>query len=143
MASLHVAIVRADLPAVRRNALLLAGLVAWMAYTRVFWAAHAAHATLPPCPFLRLTGHPCPLCGGTRSFAYMWRGDVAHASALYPLGPVMFFATAGAVPVLAFAVAARLDLEWRLSRQWQRALSGAVLGVLAASWVLKLTMLPN
>jgi uncharacterized protein DUF2752 len=69
-----------------RNLVVLGTLVVWMVYTRVFWGLYAAHATLPPCPFFRLTGHPCPFCGGTRSFAYMWRGDIAHAIQIYPLG---------------------------------------------------------
>ncbi|MGH2970351.1 MAG: DUF2752 domain-containing protein, partial [Solirubrobacteraceae bacterium] len=30
-----------------------------------------------PCPFLAVTGLPCPLCGSTRSFALAARGDMA------------------------------------------------------------------
>src|SRR3954464_13112381 len=32
-------------------------------------------AWMPPCPFRTLTGLPCPLCGGTRAFAWAARGD--------------------------------------------------------------------
>ena len=140
---MRVALVRADSEARLRNAFVLLGLVLWMVYTRVFWAASALHVTLPPCPFLRLTGHPCPFCGGTRSFAYMWRGDVGHASALYPLGPVLFFGALLAIPIVAAAVIADRTVMLRLPDRLRRAVYGAALGVLAVSWALKLTVLPN
>ena len=69
---------------------MLAGLTAWLVYTRFYWTLHATHVALPPCPFYYLTGHPCPFCGGTRSFAYMWQGDLTDAVRLYPLGPLFF-----------------------------------------------------
>ena len=97
---IRLAVVSAEPGARRRNVLLLAGLMLWMTYTRVFWQARSVHATLPSCPFLMLTGHPCPFCGGTRSFAYMWQGDSARAAALYPLGPLLFWLTVAAIPVI-------------------------------------------
>jgi hypothetical protein len=139
----RLAVVRAGTEARLRNAFLLGGLVLWMGYTRVFWTAHAVHATLPPCPFLTITGHPCPFCGGTRSFAYMWQGDASRAVALYPLGPLMFAGTLVAIPLLAVAVLADRDvLVWVPSRL-KRALGIAAIAILAVSWTLKLTVLPN
>jgi hypothetical protein len=35
------------------------------------------------------------------------------------------------------------DVRWRLSRGWARAIAVAALLPLAASWALKLTVLPN
>jgi hypothetical protein len=139
----RVALVRADSEARLRNAFVLVGLVLWMAYTRVFWAASTIHATLPPCPFLRLTGHPCPFCGGTRSFASMWQGDLRHAALLYPLGPALFAGTLLAIPLVAAAVVSDRTLRLRLPERLRRALIVAVLAVLGVSWALKLTVLPN
>ena len=126
-----------------RNWLLLGGFVAWLAYTRFFWQLAGVGVTLPGCPFLALTGHPCPFCGGTRSFAFMWRGDLVDAVRYYPLIPIVFVATAVAVPLLAIGLWTRRDLDVRLPRwAWTGGLV-AVLGALAVSWSLKLTVLPN
>ena len=62
-----------------RDAGIVLVLLGWLFYTRVYWILQAAHLGMPPCPFYYMTGHPCPFCGGTRSFAYMWRGDIAEA----------------------------------------------------------------
>lgn len=126
-----------------RNALVLGGLVLWMVYTRIFWAAHAMHVTVPPCPFLAITHHPCPFCGGTRSFAYMWEGNTARAVALYPLGPLLFFATLAVIPALAVALLVNRDLVVRVPDRLRHGIIAAGLAVLGASWALKLTVLPN
>src|SRR5260221_11999552 len=85
-----IAITRA-VPADRTRDLgLLFGLLAWLVYTKFFFTLRAGHLVLPPCPFYYLTGHPCPFCGGTRSFAYMWEGDIADSVRLFPLGPAFF-----------------------------------------------------
>lgn len=139
----HVALVRAGAEARLRNAMVLAGLVLWLLYTRVFWTIRTVHATLPTCPFLAVTGHPCPLCGGTRSFAYMWQGRVGSAVQLYPLGPLLFAGTLVAIPVLAAALLADRDLAVRVPERLRRAAYGGGLGIMAVSWALKLTVLPN
>ncbi|HLH67630.1 MAG TPA: DUF2752 domain-containing protein [Candidatus Dormibacteraeota bacterium] len=127
----------------RRNLLVLAGLGAWLAYTRFFWDLQALHATLPRCPFLLLTGHPCPLCGGTRSFAYLWRGDLGRSLALYPLGPFLFVATVATVLALTLAVLTNRDLRVRVPERWVRPALLVAGAVMAVSWGLKLTVLPN
>ena len=40
-------------------------------------ALHAAGGVGFACPFLALTGVPCPLCGGTRAVALAAQGDAA------------------------------------------------------------------
>ena len=143
VSGVHLAVVPADAGVRLRNAFLLAVLVLWLVYTRFLAAAQALHLTLPPCPFLIVTGHPCPFCGGTRSFAYVWRGDLERALALYPLGPLMFAGTVVAIPALLAAVVLGRDFDCRLSAPWRRAAPVALCLPLLVSWLLKLTVLPN
>jgi Protein of unknown function (DUF2752) len=132
------------LPADRRRDLGIAlVLVVWLVYTRVYWVLHALHLGAPVCPFYFLTGHPCPFCGGTRSFAYMWGGDVSDAVRLYPLGPALFAGTFGAIAGLVAGAVSGRSLRPRLTpAQWRGVLLGMVVTVLI-SWALKIFVLGN
>ena len=132
------------LPADRRRDLLVAfALVVWLVYTRVYWVLHALHLGAPVCPFYFLTGHPCPFCGGTRSFAYMWGGDLSDAVRLYPLGPALFAGTFGAVGGLVAGAVSGRSLRPRLTpAQWRGVLLGTLVTVLI-SWALKVFVLGN
>ena len=122
---------------------LLAGLLLWLLYTRTFFVLKAAHLSAPPCPFFYLTGHPCPFCGGTRSFAYMWEGDFSDAVRLFPLGPLFFAGTFAGVAALAFgAVTGRTWTPRLTSRQWRLLWVGAG-SAIALSWALKVFVLGN
>ena len=122
---------------------LFAVLALWLVYTRVFWTINAAHLTLPPCPFYYLTGHPCPFCGGTRSFAYMWQGNIADAVRLYPLGPALFAgALLGTGGLAAGLVSGRTWTPRLSSRQWRLLTIGGVSAVVI-SWALKVFVLGN
>lgn len=126
-----------------RDFAILGGLLLWLGYTRIFWILQAGHMTLPPCPFYYLTGHPCPFCGGTRSFAYMWQGDLADAVRLYPLGPVLFAGSLAAVAGIATGiVSGRTWTPTLSSRQWRLLVTGSVT-TLAISWALKIFVLGN
>jgi Protein of unknown function (DUF2752) len=126
-----------------RDLALLAGLLVWLAYTRIYFLLQAAHLTAPPCPFFYLTGHPCPFCGGTRSFAYMWEGDLADAVRLYPLGPLLFAGTlAGVAGLVAGAVTGRTWVPRLTGLQW-RVLAIGVVSAVAVSWTLKVFILGN
>jgi hypothetical protein len=122
---------------------LLGGLALWLVYTRVFWTLQAVHLTIPPCPFYYLTGHPCPFCGGTRSFAYMWEGNIVDAVRLYPLGPALFAGTIlGAGGLAAGVVTGRTWSQRLTSRQWRLLFIGGVSAVVI-SWALKVFVLGN
>ena len=49
--------------------------------------AHTGTGAVPPCPFRAVTGLPCPVCGGTRAFVAVARGDSAflHFNAFWVL----------------------------------------------------------
>lgn len=118
-------------------------LVLWLVYTRVYWVLHAAHLGAPTCPFYFLTGHPCPFCGGTRSFAYMWDGDIANSVRLYPLGPALFAGTFVAIGGLVTGAISGRTIRPRLTRdQWGGVMVGTVVTVLI-SWSLKVFVLGN
>jgi uncharacterized protein DUF2752 len=138
-----ITLVRA-VPRDRINQLaLLGGLAAWLLYTRIYFVLQAAHLAAPPCPFYYLTGHPCPFCGGTRSFAYMWRGDIADAVRLYPLGPALFAGTlVGVVGLAASAVSGRRWVPRLTAMQW-RLLGIFLISALLLNWVLKVFVLGN
>jgi hypothetical protein len=122
---------------------IFAALVGWLAYTRIFWVLQAAHLSAPPCPFYYITGHPCPFCGGTRSFAYMWRGDLADAVRLYPLGPLLFVGTLLSAGGLAGGVITGRTWTPRLSRRQWRLLTVFAVSLLLLSWALKVLVLGN
>jgi len=143
MSALPVSLQRA-VPADRlRDLGLLAALVVWLVYTRMYFLLQAAHLSAPPCPFFYLTGHPCPFCGGTRSFAYVWRGDLSDAVRLYPLGPALFAGTVIAAGGLAAGIVTGRTWTPRLSAvQWRLLWIGAASAVLV-SWALKVFVLGN
>ena len=72
--------------------------VPWLAYTRLYFFLHPRHLTFDGGLFMWLFNKPDPFCGGTRTFAWMWRGDVGRAVVVYPLGPLLFVATVALVP---------------------------------------------
>jgi hypothetical protein len=126
-----------------RDFSLIGGLLLWLAYTRIFWTLQVGHWTLPPCPFYYITGHPCPFCGGTRSFAYMWQGDLTDAVRLYPLGPALFVGSIVGVVGLAVGIVSGRTWSPNLSsRQW-RLLTVGIVSTLALSWALKVFVLGN
>jgi len=90
-----------------------------------------------------VTGHPCPFCGGTRSFAYMWNGDLSDAVRMYPLGPALFAGTiVGVGGLLSGAITGRTWTPRLTAVQWKGIGAGAAV-VLLISWALKVFVLGN
>jgi hypothetical protein len=114
--------------------------VGWLTYTRLYFFLHPRHLTFDPSPFMYLTGRPDPSCGLTRTFAWMWRGDIGRAVAVYPLGPLVFIAT---FVILAYSIAVIAGRPIRLSlspRVQRRIVIGALLA-LGLNWATKLIWL--
>lgn len=143
MSVMPLAVTRA-LPAQRARDLAIAGaLVLWLVYTRIYWVLQAAHLGGPYCPFYYMTGHPCPFCGGTRSFAYMWKGDLSDAVRMYPFGPALFAGTiVGVGGLVSGAITGRTWTPRLTTVQWKGIGAGAAAALLM-SWALKVFVLGN
>jgi Protein of unknown function (DUF2752) len=115
--------------------------VAWLLYTRLYFVLHPAHLTFDPSLFMWVTGKPDPTCGLTRTFAWMWRGDVGRAVAAYPLGPLVFVLVLalGLNSAAAVVTGRRVRLVVRLSTR--RALIMVAVVALLANWIAKLVWL--
>jgi hypothetical protein len=143
MTALPISLTRA-LPTDRlRDLALLGALLLWLVYTRMFFVLQAAHLSAPPCPFYYMTGHPCPFCGGTRSFAYMWQGDLSNAVRLFPLGPLFFAGTIVGVAGLAAGVVSGRTWTPRLTGMQWRLLAIGAASAISISWALKVFVLGN
>lgn len=120
---------------------VLLGAVAWLAYTKLYFVLHPAHLTFDPSLFMYLTGKPDPTCGLTRTFAWMWRGDLGRAVGVYPLGPLvlagMLAVALNSILVLAIGRQMRLKMD---SSTRRRLIAGA-LALILVNWIAKLAWL--
>jgi hypothetical protein len=96
---------------------------------------------VPPCIFHTVTGLPCPMCGGTRSFVAMAHGDLAAAIHVFPIGPLMFFALLALVVYSVWAVTTGRRLQLLVEPRLRRGLAMTALALLAANWAAKLFVL--
>jgi hypothetical protein len=122
-------------------ALILTLDLAWLTYTRLYFWLHPRGLTAAPSLFMHATGRPDPLCGLTRTFAWMWRGDLAHAVAVYPLGPLVF---AASCPLLGYAASVLVSgraLRPEIPRAVRRTLVVVVVAAVALNWTAKLIWL--
>lgn len=98
--------------------------------------AAAAVAVAPvhigvPCPFLAITGRPCPLCGMTRAVTAAVRGDVVASLRFNVFGVLLI---AGAIALVV------------LPSRWRRAITAPAwswLALLAVMWAYNLLLNPT
>jgi len=102
---------------------------------------HPLGLTFDPSLFMRLTGHPDPACGLTRTFAWMWRGDLARSAAVYPLGPIIFVATFVLIAYWAAILVRGRSLHFNLSPRAQSGIVIVAVVALGLNWASKLIWL--
>ncbi len=115
--------------------------VPWLVYTRLYFFLHERHLTFDGGLLMRYTNKPDPFCGGTRTFAWMWRGDIGHAVAVYPLGPLIFVVTIALVLYGLWVVVTRRAVQLDLPPRMVYA--GLIVGFVALglNWTAKLLWL--
>lgn len=99
---------------------------------------------LHSCMFLRITGYPCPTCGGTRAFIDCLGGDWLAAFRQFPLAVPLYFVTwafvlwnlAALISRRSVCVVAHRSFK-KLAFQWGLRL-GTVL--LLANWIYRLAL---
>ena len=115
---------------------VLALAVSWLTYTRFYFWLQPRHLTYDG-PFMYMTGKPDPACGLTRTFAWMWRGDLAHAAIVYPLGPLLFIVTLAVVAYSVVVIVSGRSLRIALSSFVQRRILIVALVALGLNWAAK------
>ncbi len=123
-------------------ALILVGLaIPWLVYTRMYFYLQPRHLTFDGGIFMWAFNKPDPTCGLTRTFAWMWRGDLLHAAAVYPIGPLVVLGTVLAVCwALAVLFLGRTLKLWLKRDEW-RVLIVILVVALALNWASKLIWL--
>ena len=115
----------------------LALVLSWLTYTLFYFWLQPRHLTYDG-PFMYLTGKPDPACGLTRTFAWMWRGDLVHAVSVYPLGPLIFVGALLFVLYSATTIVSGRALRIALSQAAWRGIIVGGLVALALNWASKL-----
>ena len=116
-------------------------LLAWFAYTRLYFVLHPIGLTFDPSLFMALTGEPDPTCGLTRTFAWTWRGDLVKAAGVYPLGPVLFAIAAVVTVNLLASGATGRRIGMAAGPQTTRFIISIAASALAVNWATKLIWL--
>jgi hypothetical protein len=120
---------------------ILALTAAWLVYTRLYFILHPAHLTFDPSVFMWVTGKPDPTCGLTRTFAWMWRGDVGRAVAVYPLGPLVFVLALALCLNSAAALVSGRRVRLAMSSSTRRVVIVVAVVAVLANWISKLVWL--
>lgn len=95
---------------------------------------------LPPCTFHTLTGHGCPGCGMTTSFAALARGQLGQAFEANPLGILLFAATALSIPLLLYRAARPVPIAHHLESKWAALALLLFTVTMFATWLVRLAL---
>jgi len=113
----------------------------WLIYTRLYFFLQPRHLTYDGGAFMWLFNKPDPSCGLTRTFAWMWRGDLGRAVAVYPLGPLVFVATVALALYTVVALLSGRAVHVNLSPATLHLLIWVGLVALGLNWIAKLAWL--
>lgn len=95
---------------------------------------------LPPCTFHLITGHGCPGCGLTTSFAYLARGDLSSAFHANPIGVLLFSLVALSVPFFSYRIWRPKPIDDLLTSKWlSRGLIGLMI-LMFVVWFIRLAL---
>ncbi len=90
-----------------------AGILTLLGALAVFPPLQKGFFNFPGCVFHKMTGLPCPLCGGTRAASALLHGDVQRALDLNPLALLAVGALFGTAGILAWEAArGRPATDW-------------------------------
>lgn len=119
------------------------GLAMWLEPSA---SGHSTHTQLglSECSFLTWTGHPCPMCGATTTFALMAHLRPLEAALNQPFAALLFVLT---VWVFGISVAEVVQPRSRWTRllDWiepvEAWLAAAFLGFMGLSWMYKIWLM--
>jgi Protein of unknown function (DUF2752) len=92
---------------------------------------------LPPCPFLHLTGIPCPSCGLTTSFAHAARLNFYQAFVTQPFGLIAFCLAIVCIPLSFYLIRRRVLWSDVIRARIFDSLMYAMIVLFVLSWVYK------
>lgn len=95
---------------------------------------------LLPCGFLATTGHPCPTCGMTTSFAWFARLDLLRSWRANPAGSLLAPTCLLMIPWLLSVSARGRPWPFRTLEQPLVGLAVAVVALTVVSWTVRMTL---
>ena len=102
------------------------GLVAYLV-----WIAQTGGRAVPLCNFKRITGTPCPTCGGTRAALRLADGDVIGA---WLFNPLLFTTLLFLTIVVGLRVVAGKRIEWGFTKNQRRGVWIVLIAAFALNW---------
>jgi len=102
------------------------GLVAY-----AVWIAQTGGRAAPLCNFKRLTGTPCPTCGGTRAALRLADGDVLGA---WSFNPLLLLTLVFLTVVVLLRFVAGKRIEWGFTRTQRRVVWIVLIAAFLLNW---------
>ncbi len=95
---------------------------------------------LLPCSFRATTGHPCPSCGMTTSFAWSARLDLLRSWRANPAGSLLAPLCLAMIPWLLLVSARGRPVPFRTLERPLVTMAVAVVALTLVSWIVRMTL---